>query len=368
MHNISWIVAISLALISGWWLYRFGLRYRGEYLPFLAIRTIEPHDKPQSNEANPSFQMLQQTIDLVNSNQLAAAQQRYQQAMNLSSNLNAQDKIAILALAHDYALELNRRRQWELVACMLPQIITEQQVLLGIEHEQTLNSMHTLAVAHMQQADYAQADALYQTLLQHYLKRLTQTANEDFSFVIANYTQLLLRQTRLADIANLHQQILALPGAFPDQYNDEAQKLEFLFRGLNLMQTNDLDLPQTIADYRQLQTYTETYLGETHKLTLETTYFLAAVLDDAGNIVESRQLLDQIHPIYQQKLPISDIFRHEFGFNYVDVLDRSGMHAQALALSENLINQIGQLQPPSPWLGKITEQHAKLVKHNPIKA
>ncbi|XSG73092.1 tetratricopeptide repeat protein [Herpetosiphon llansteffanensis] len=366
MQIVGWILALTMAIVSAWWLYHYGLSYRGEYLPFLAIPTVKSQDKPQSNAANTSFKMLQQAIDLTISHELLAAQQLYEQAMQIYPNLSSNDKIAILALAHDYALELNRWHQSIQVSVNLSKIITEQQSLLGIEHIQTLNSMHTLAIAHMRQGNYAQAEALYQTILEYYPKLLNETISEDFIFICADYTHLLLRQARLADIAKFHQQLITIPYAFPEQCHHNEQKINYLLSYLQLLQTNDLT--QSVADYRQLLIYTTTHFGETHERTLETSYFLASVLDDIDNPEESRQVLERIYPIYQQKLPINDIFRHELGFHYVWVLKRCEMNAQALAISEILIQQITPLRPPSPWMDKITQQHESLISTQKTKS
>ncbi len=217
---------------------------------------------------------------------------------------------------------------------IIERVKAEREIVLGPEHPDTVHSMHSLAVAYLDQRRWQKAEELLVQVLALTRKTLGEE-HENTLISLNNLASTYMAQGRWQEAERLQVQVLALKRkTLGEEHADTLSSMHHLANTYYSTGRRDeaVELMTTVVDQR-----TKT-IGPDHPSTLNSMHQLALIYEGMGHhreAVELKNVVDQYTRVLGSDHPRTLISMHDLA----SVYEGMGHYDEAVELIKNVIDQ-----------------------------
>ncbi|WP_110515305.1 tetratricopeptide repeat protein [Herpetosiphon llansteffanensis] len=368
MHWSGWIMLLAVGLSGGWWLYQQYRRLSIEEQTRYAALDPDPDRVVRENldytvgdtHILYIFAQQNQAIKLIQAQKYAEAEAIYQRIMHYYQKFDPANQANVLVAWQHYAVLLLEQGEISKAEHHLNDILAKQTALLGANHDNTLSTIQTLAQCMLASERYSEAESYYRQIIHSFddLASANDLKGEVLFFSLVEFANFLVERKSTEALLQ-YQRLLELQKIY---FADQPQFEYYLKERLAFTQYAVMDNPElAIEQYRNLLAEIISKYGKDNKYYLRTGHFCAVVLDETGQPAEACELLEQIYPHLNDHFATDDPFVYHVAFNYITSLSNNQQPEPALVLAEALIKELGEQDPPSPWLEHFQELQQQLL-------
>ncbi|ABX03609.1 MAG TPA: tetratricopeptide repeat protein [Herpetosiphon sp.] len=357
MHWSGWIILLVVTLIGGWWFYQQYRHLRIEEQTRYAALEPDPDRVMRENldytvgDTHILFIFAQQNqaIKLIQAQKYAEAEAIYQRIMHYYQKFDPANQANFLVALQHYAVMLLEQGEISKAEQHLRDILAKQTALLGADHDNTLSTIQSLAQCMTASERYAEAETYYRQIIHSFddLTSADDLKGEVLFFSLIDFANFLIER-KSSEALLQYQRLQELQKIY---FADQTKFEYYLKERLAFTQYAVMDNPElAIEQYRNLLDEIISKYGKNNKYYLRVGHFFAVVLDETEQHAEACQLLEQMYPHLTEHYPTDDPFVYHVAFNYITSLSHNQQPEPALAITDQLLEQLEAQESTSPWL------------------